>query len=71
MDNLIRLTICTDNGAFGETFEDCAAETARILRALADRLESEPRYMDPTFGAYPVMNDINGNRVGSFSHGWE
>ena len=71
MDHLIRLTICTDNGAFGTTFEDCAAETARILRTLADRLEQEPRYMDRTFGCFPVMNDINGNRVGHFDHDTE
>lgn len=71
MDSIIRLTICTENGAFGETFEDCAAETARILRTLAKRIEKEPRYMDRDFGSFPYIKDSNGNRVGHFEHDTE
>lgn len=48
------LHVETDNAAF----EDPAAETARILREVADRLEN-----GSTEGA---IADINGNRVGSF-----
>lgn len=47
-----------DNDAFNENIAD---ETARILRKLADRVQSE--YSGRMPDDYPV-HDINGNRVG-------
>lgn len=50
----IVISMLTENAAFDEGNEEY--EVARILRKLADRLES---------GARPeVLMDINGNRVG-------
>ena len=52
---MFKLTIKTDNAAFED---DPTAEVARILRALADRMEgasSDEAYL---------IHDINGNRVG-------
>ena len=49
------LRITCDNAAFGG---DPNAEVARILRALADRLEGASPDED-----YP-LRDVNGNRVG-------
>lgn len=49
------LTIGTDSAAFEE---DPTAEVARILRALADRLEGASPDED-----YP-LRDLNGNQVG-------
>ena len=64
MDHVLDLTLCVDNAAFGDTYEEQAAEVARILRKLANRLESNPSYLDPTSGRLACLNDINGNRVG-------
>lgn len=60
----LRLEMKTTNAAFGDSFDDKAAEAARILRALADHLESMTQ-------GYPMGNlrDANGNGVGSWS--WE
>ena len=55
----ITMTIETDNAAFDDNFE---AETARILRQLADRVEYGSR------GEHINIKDINGNSVGSFDH---
>ena len=52
---MFTLTIATDNAAFTD---DPTAETARILRCLADRLEGASPDED-----YP-LRDLNGNRVG-------
>ena len=64
MDHAINITICVDNDAFGVTYDDQAAEVARILRHAADRIEARPSYIDPTSGIGLCLNDINGNRVG-------
>ena len=61
----MRIRIDTRNGAFheGSCDEDSATamECARILRALADRLERDG--MPPTDSEYR-LRDINGNHVG-------
>lgn len=67
MDHVVSITLCVDNDAFGLTYDDQAQEVGRILRDLADRLESNSRYLDPTYGQYPTINDRNGNRVGSLT----
>lgn len=65
---MFRVGIATDNAAFcggdGEpSAEARAAEVARILRVLADRIEHESRFgaTEPTV----ILRDANGNRVGS------
>ena len=63
----MRIRIDTGNGAFhdhdhdGDDDRATALECARILRALADRLESDG--MPPTDSEYR-LRDINGNHVG-------
>ena len=55
-----KIEIETDNAAFED---DQAGEVARILRDLADRIES--------LGAVPtdsLIRDINGNQVGAAVH---
>ena len=64
MDHVISITLFVDNDAFGITYDDQAAEVARILRHAADRIESKPSYIDPYSGVDLCLNDINGNRVG-------
>ena len=64
---MFTLRIATDNAAFvddtdatandGEPTAECCGEIARILRELADRLDSGER------GSFPLF-DYNGNRVG-------
>jgi hypothetical protein len=49
------LYITTDNDAFTE---DADTEVARILRNLADHIDSKPNEFE-----YP-LHDVNGNRVG-------
>lgn len=52
----VTIEISTTNAAFGEEHYDKAAEAARILRELADRLEG---------GNAPyALKDVNGNVVG-------
>jgi hypothetical protein len=58
----LELTIAQDNAAFGETAEERNAETARILRDLASRLE---RGEEPE-----TLRDVNGNKVGTVSQ-WD
>ena len=53
MKNII-ITINTENDAF---WPDAEIEVARILRAMADRLDQ--------YGIPPVPRDINGNVCGS------
>lgn len=66
MDNVIDITICVDNDAFGIDFEDQSIEVARILRDAAKRIEANPqRYLDPCSGYSLCLKDSNGNRVGS------
>ena len=54
MSERITIIIETDNAAFGDS---PTGEIARILRAMADRIE--------VAGIPPVPKDINGNVVGS------
>jgi hypothetical protein len=51
------LTVEMDNAAFGDCDQEAAEELARILRKVANRIESNP--IEP--GA---IMDINGNKVG-------
>ena len=67
VDNVLDLTLCVDNAAFGETYEEQALEVARIFRELANRLERNPAYLDPKSGVMASINDLNGNRVGSLT----
>jgi hypothetical protein len=59
-----RLEIATDNAAF----EEWQAETARILREIADTLDRDDGRSDPA-GAGGFVRDINGNKVGTWTHG--
>ncbi len=67
MDHCINITICVDNAAFGETYEEQAAELSRILRHAAKRIQENPNYINPYDGIDLCLNDINGNRVGVVS----
>lgn len=51
---MLKLFIETDNAAFDN---QPATELARILRALAKKIETDP-------ARYHVLRDINGNKVG-------
>lgn len=55
-----RLNVRTDNDAFSN---DDGAELARILRAVADKIESDPH----ACGWFQTVRDINGNDVGRFA----
>lgn len=57
---MFKLEIDTGNAAFDDDNGGAGAEIARILRKLADRVESDG-YMSGT------VSDINGNRVGTWS----
>lgn len=63
MDNILSLEICTDNAAFGVTYDDQAAEVARILREAAERMETTPGQLSSGF----PLRDANGNTVGQVS----
>ena len=67
VDHVLDLTLCVDNAAFGETYEEQALEVARIFRELAARLERNPDYLDPRSGVLASIKDANGNRVGSLT----
>lgn len=55
-----KLNIDCDNDAFGESSADREMEVARILRALATRLEAAG------FGDHAyLVRDVNGNTVGA------
>jgi len=56
---MLRIEIDTGNAAFAESNE--AAELARILHLLAERIE---RNGAPMAGEPVALWDINGNRVG-------
>ena len=66
MKHTFKLSIDCANAAFCEgdspTPESAAPELARILRAVADRIES-----GDTFDTFRNMHDINGNIVGTFA----
>lgn len=51
-----------DNAAFGDTDQDAQYECARILRELANTVESNTR----TDKCYLDIMDINGNTIGSW-----
>ena len=67
MDHCITLSRCVDNAAFGDTYDEQAAEVARILRYAADRIQAQPSYLDPYGGDILCLNDVNGNQVGFIS----
>ena len=56
------ITIDTDNAAFDDG--ERGSETARILRAIALRIDGDP-VEEPTF--YATIHDINGNNVGRWA----
>ncbi len=56
---MLSLEINQENSAFGETDMFRAAETARILRALADKVEAGCTDC--------AIMDANGNRVGTMA----
>ncbi len=56
MAEVHKIVIETSNAAFDD---EPASEIARILRAMADRIEET--------GILPLPRDINGNRCGSVS----
>lgn len=58
----IKIEIDTDNAAFGESDEECAAEVASILRECANRFEW-PIIGDLEGWSFPVR-DRNGNTCG-------
>lgn len=66
MKHTFKLSIDCANAAFCEddapTQTSAAPELARLLRAVADRLES-----GDTFNTYRNIQDINGNTVGTFA----
>lgn len=67
MKHIFRLSIDCANAAFCDdgdtpTQGSAAPELARILRAVADRIES-----GDTFDTFRNMHDINGNIVGTFA----
>lgn len=45
------------NAAFGDTQTDAAVEVSRLLRQIADNVESGRHFIP--------ISDVNGNRVGS------
>ena len=51
---MLKLFIETDNAAFAD---QPATELARILRALAEKIETDP-------ARFHVLRDSNGNKVG-------
>jgi hypothetical protein len=58
----ITITINTDNAAFHEDYS--GVEVARILRKLADEMETAAYDQDESCG-HPLM-DYNGNKVGRY-----
>ena len=54
---MLTITIATDNAAFNEGHGSKAIETARILRALAETIETQNDLNHR-------LRDINGNTVG-------
>lgn len=66
MNHTFKLSIDCASAAFCEgdspTPESAAPELARILRAVADRIES-----GDTFDTFRNIHDINGNIVGTFA----
>ncbi|MDP2661320.1 MAG: hypothetical protein Q8R28_11395 [Dehalococcoidia bacterium] len=57
----LNIFIDTDNAAFMDQ-DDPGTEAARILRALADRLQGN-HWISP--GYSQALHDINGNEVGN------
>lgn len=58
-----RVYIATDSAAFGDDPDSCAAELARILRALAARLSNTA--FPESIGPFLRLYDVNGNSVGA------
>jgi hypothetical protein len=64
MDHYIKISLCVDNAAFGDTYPEQAEEVARILRYAAEALEITPSCLDPHSGVSLCLTDVNGNQVG-------
>lgn len=66
MKHTFKLSIDCDNAAFCEDYaptqQSAAPEIVRLLRAIADRIES-----GDTFDTFRNIHDINGNTVGTFA----
>lgn len=60
MSTQLSVALCTDNDAF---YENPGYETARILRRLADKFESEV----VALGEHGNLRDVNGNTTGTWS----
>jgi hypothetical protein len=60
MEQIFRLYIRTGNDAFAD---NPAPELARILRSIADKIETEGEAP----WAYQTVRDINGNDVGRYA----
>jgi hypothetical protein len=61
MSLVININIHTGNAAFGETVDDEANEVVRILRDLANKIESNGHLLGSNARH---LNDFNGNQVG-------
>lgn len=61
MAKMFRLSIECDNAAFDD--ENCTAEIATILRAVAARVENGE---EADFFKYRNVQDVNGNVCGTF-----
>lgn len=62
MTQTFKLHIDTGNAAFNDDAGGAAAEVARILRDVADRIEN-----NDDLPSYRGLHDVNGNRVGEAS----
>ena len=63
-----KIEIKMDNAAFGPDPCDATRELHRILRKLADEIESAGEFRAPSMRdqGHASLYDINGNRVGIF-----
>ena len=66
MSNIFKLYIKCDNAAFsdggGASHDAAAPELARILREIANKIES-----GNSFDTFKTIRDINGNEVGAYA----
>lgn len=51
----------------GAAFDDCAGETSRALRRLADRIEARGHIFDKRADDNGWLFDINGNCCGTYT----
>jgi thymidine phosphorylase len=69
MENYIKLLVCVDNAAFGETCSEQAEELAQILFSLARDIRANPEILISASNNEFLKNirDSNGNTVGRLS----